>query len=387
MKSWRAAAVNVFLLIVVMAIGWLGFNAWLYHTRQIDWRSPVTVLADEWSKYEDVMLFIAPQNYVRGEVHPMFRDALPDGITMPLGSVPDIRAIYCQEDEGWFIGRTDRYGFFNPNEAWNRPIELLMIGDSFANGACTPANSRHYLAEHANTVTLGSGGNGPLTELATLREFLAVNRAGHIVWYIFDNDFSDLEAELAYPPLRAYYDDAAYSQNYFEQDLSGWPERILETVPAYLEANRANISASRRNVHSMAYDIASGRYLKGLLYGLKQRWTTDPATPTKPARPFDSQVHEAFWTILQQAVTLSKEAGVPLTFVFLPSKPSCQTGTRPADIAALLERVRQAGFNHLDARSIVAKDSCDRLFATKRGAHLTRYGYKQLADLIWEHVN
>ncbi len=366
---------NTVVLVVTVGVCWLGVNTWLYHTRAVDLRAPIAVLADEWPKDENTMLFIAPQNYVRGDVHPVFRNVLPPGVTMPLGGVPGIRSIYCQEDEGWYIERTDRYGFFNPDAAWERPIDILLVGDSFANGACTPKNSRFYLAEQANTVTVGSGGNGPLLELAVLREFLLTYSARHVVWYIVSNDDTDLEHELSYLPLRAYLDDLAHHQNYFQLNLSSWRNRVLDAVPGYLAINADNIAHIRAAIRSPLYDIAAGRYFFSLL--TPARWIEAKSV---------ASVLPTFNNILGKAHELAEGAGAAITFVFLPSAASCRTGRRPDFFTDLMTWLKQHEIDYIDGQALAAEDRCTQLFARRTGGHFTAYGYRRLADFVFRHI-
>lgn len=383
MKRVAAILANTAVLVVTVGLCWLGVNAWLYCTRAIDVRPAIAVLADEWPKDENTMLFIAPQNYVRGDVHPAFQDMLPPGVSMPLGGVPDIRSIYCQEDEGWYIERTDRHGFFNPNSAWDRPIDILLVGDSFANGACTEKNSRFHLARHANTVTIGSGGNGPLLELAVLREFLLTHSARHVVWYVYENDLSDLALELAHPPLRAYYDDPTHAQRYFELDLSPWRERVLGATPNYLALNAGNIAYSRTHIRSPFQDIVTGRYFFPLMSEIAGAWAAP--TPT-PSTVVDEGVMAAFDEILRRAHSAAQQAGSKLTFVFLPSKKGCIEKRPPEHFASLMRGLKGAGIDHLDAQAVMQEDGCAKLFATRAGGHFTAYGYRRLADFVLSHV-
>ena len=55
-------------------------------------------------------------------------------------------------------------------------------------------------------------GNGPLTVLASIKEYSKEIRPNIIIWLVFDNDLGDLERELKNPILKNYL-DISYSQN------------------------------------------------------------------------------------------------------------------------------------------------------------------------------
>src|SRR5690606_14894056 len=105
-----------------------------------------------------------------------------------------------------------------------------------------------------------------------------------------------------------------------------------------------------------------------------------------PKQKPEPGVSDEFWRIMREGVARADAADVPLTFVFLPSKPTCESGVRHPGVAALIARTAAAGMDYIDAGSLLEGDSCGSLFSTRRGAHLTRYGYSRLADLIWRHL-
>ena len=94
----------------------------------------------------------------------------------PLSGISNKLTIFCNETGYWSVYQSDRYGFNNPDEEWdNKEIEYLLIGDSLVDGACV--NRPHDIASVLRTLSnksvlnLGYGGNGPLLEYATLREY------------------------------------------------------------------------------------------------------------------------------------------------------------------------------------------------------------------------
>ena len=99
---------------------------------------------------------------------------------MQLSGISNSMTIYCNENGYYSIYQSDRYGFNNPDEEWDsNEIELLLLGDSFTHGACVnrPDDLSSVLRTLSgyNVINLGYGGNGPLTEYATLKEFFPNN--------------------------------------------------------------------------------------------------------------------------------------------------------------------------------------------------------------------
>ena len=94
-----------------------------------------------------------------------------------------------------------------------------MVGDSFTHGACVnrPNDIGSVLRTLSNksVLNLGFGGNGPLLEYATLREYLRPN-VKNVLWLFYENDAGPIPAASLSPNskrLRNYLDDLFYTQN------------------------------------------------------------------------------------------------------------------------------------------------------------------------------
>ena len=64
-----------------------------------------------------------------------------------------------------------------------------------------------------NTINLGKGGNGPILELATLKEYALPYKPKIVIWFFLYNDFHNLYYELRSNLLTNYLLDFNYSQN------------------------------------------------------------------------------------------------------------------------------------------------------------------------------
>src|SRR5678815_2589951 len=101
------------------------------------------------------------------------------------GIIANALEVLCSEGGPWRSYRTDRFGFTNPDSVWDRPADLVLVGDSFTQGFCVPVEDSfagRIRAVHPATVNLGGGANGPLIELATLVEFEPRARARGVLW-------------------------------------------------------------------------------------------------------------------------------------------------------------------------------------------------------------
>ncbi len=141
-----------------------------------------------------------------------------------LAGVSNSETIFCNENGYYSIYQSDRFGFNNPNEEWDSDeIEYLLVGDSFTHGSCVnrPNDIGSVLRTLSNksVLNLGIRGNGPLSQYATLREYLNT-KVKKVLWVYSPNDFYDLTSEKKKKILLKYFNDISFSQNLrLKQDI------------------------------------------------------------------------------------------------------------------------------------------------------------------------
>ena len=139
-------------------------------------------------------------------------------VPFPLSGLSNSETIYCNENGYYSIYQSDRYGFNNPDNEWDKKeIEYLLVGDSFTHGACVnrPNDISSVLRNLSkkSVLNLGMGGNGPLIEYATLREYLDTN-VKKVLWIYYEgNDLANLENEKTNDILINYLKDLNFTQN------------------------------------------------------------------------------------------------------------------------------------------------------------------------------
>lgn len=136
----------------------------------------------------------------------------------PLSAVSHSVTINCNENGYFSFFNSDRYGFNNPDEEWDKEkIEYLIVGDSFAMGSCVnrPNDIASVLRKLSkkSVLNLGYGGNGPLLEYASLKEYLSTN-TNKVLWFFYEgNDFYNLDNEIRDPILAKYLNNKSFTQN------------------------------------------------------------------------------------------------------------------------------------------------------------------------------
>jgi hypothetical protein len=172
-----------------------------------DKRSKFEIYENLKKKDNQITLAVAPRKYV-----------VKNKLIFSFSGISNSKTIYCNENGYYSLYHSDRYGFNNPDEEWDKEeIEYLLIGDSFSHGACVnrPYDIASNLRKLSNksVLNLGQGGNAPLIEYATLREYLKPN-VRKVLWMYFEgNDLNDLQKELEDEILANYLKNPNFSQN------------------------------------------------------------------------------------------------------------------------------------------------------------------------------
>ena len=181
-----------------------------------DTRTKLEIYDDLKKINDQVVLFVGPT--------PLHK--YKDESLYSLSGISKSETIYCKENGYYSFYQSDRYGFNNPDEEWDKKeIEYLLVGDSHTHGACV--NRPHDITSVLRTLSnksalnLGMGGNGPILHYATLREYLNSN-VKKVLWIYFENDLEDLIKEMTpdYKLINNYINDPNFTQNLkFKQHL------------------------------------------------------------------------------------------------------------------------------------------------------------------------
>ena len=145
---------------------------------------------------------------------------------LPLGGVSNKTTVATNENGYYMVYPSDRYGFNNPDSEWDaEQVEWLLTGDSFTEGeAVNPGEDvagQIRLITKQPTINVGRGGNGPLIELAELREYAELVKPKKVLWLYFEgNDLKELQREKFNPLLMQYMEDG-FSQNLINRQKRG----------------------------------------------------------------------------------------------------------------------------------------------------------------------
>ena len=295
-----------------------------------------------------------------------------NSIFQPLSGVSNSLTIICNENGYISTYLSDRFGFNNPDNEWDGDeVEYLIIGDSFAHGACV--NRPNDIASNLRNLTgkkilnLGYGDIGPLFEYAILREYLQKNTK-KILWLYYEgNDQSDLNKELDNEFLNNYLLDSKFSQKLITRQ-SEVDELIKKKIPDLLRYKE-----ELKNKQNLKYKI-----LKFLRLDKTKRIFRNKKEKFKKNK---------FIEIKKKEKDLSIYNNSKLYFVYLPSYDRYNNIIKDndyKDFNFIKNSIRDLNIPFIDLHTDLISKNYKAYFPFGLEGHYNEKGYKEVGKFLFE---
>lgn len=241
----------------------------------------------------------------------------PDGLgkntdkIFPLGSIANRPTAYCNVYGKRLVYQSDQYGFRNPNSVHSEEnTDIVIVGDSFSAGHCEDNDIGTLMrGQGFKTLNAAYGGNGPLIELAALREYGLDTKPKVILWIYFEgNDLKNLKREAKSDILKSYL-DPSFSQSLKDKQTtidSLLNEQIDKRLPIELAKE-----ASRYNLKNIIK-------LKGVRFKVRQ-FSQRIKRRYYPLEEFEPYL-PLFNDVMSRAKADAESIGSTLFFVYLPQR-------------------------------------------------------------------
>ena len=388
--------------------------------KPFDARRPLDVVNDLKAEGTIAYPFISPSNFVANM-------PLSQGKPIyPLSSISSGKTVYCNELGEFIIYESDRYGFRNEVAIWNEPpMQVTVVGDSFAQGACVPEKSTIpgvIRAVYPKTLNLGANGNGPLSTLATIKEYVGPVTPKAVVWVYFEgNDLGDLQKEGKNNLLMNYVENN-FSQKLNERQVEIDQARFdyLDNVERDVRETAVLVKANRPKMFLASLRLFQVRKLLGLTFENEEQPVPDLKIHTAKDRlerreriapPLigNDAIHyqeelssppdlgdnyqanlELMYRILQDANYFTQSWGGKLYFVYIPAyarfsaEPPSEESMGRTDI---LKMVQTLNISLIDLYPILKEQSDPlSLYPFRVDGHFDEEGYELIGKTILEAI-
>ena len=289
-----------------------------------------------------------------------------------LSGISNSKTIYCNESGYYSFYQSDRYGFNNPDKEWDsEEIEYLLVGDSFVHGACVnrpnDISSVLRILSKKSVLNLGQGGNAPLIEYASLREYLNPN-VKKVVWVYFEgNDIGNLFNELKSDILINYLDNLNFTQN-------------LKLKQKEINDLKINLLEKRRKEEKKkeTFKFNFQKFIK--IYNTRLQ-IYKKLTPVSKQDPIP-----VFKKILQLTKELVNENNSKLYFVYLPEFARYKTNYDNTNLNLIENIVTDLKIPFLDISKEISEKEINplKLFPFEQWGHFNIEGYKKVSEMIYK---
>tara|TARA_Y100001960_G_scaffold250088_1_gene266280 strand:+ start:5630 stop:7015 length:1386 start_codon:yes stop_codon:yes gene_type:complete len=298
---------------------------------------------------------------------------------LPTSGISEVTTIHCDDSGHRQIYESDRYGFNNEDKVYDRTGPLiLLIGDSFTHGSCVQQgdDAAGQLREFGlRAISMGMAGNGPLIELATLREYAHHLKPDVVLWMFTEkNDMGNLGAEYR----------SGYLKKYLERSFT---QKLITRQPEINEFWKRRIEKRAIELESEERVQPQAKYIS---YQVRRIFTLGAIRELlgwhgMQSNPPTEELYGVLSEILSQANDEVREWDGRMYFVFIPSfyRFIHAPGIEPINREKIFSAVSNIGIPLIDFYPDVAEyDDPLSVFRGRIDNHFNEYGYNRLAAKI-----
>lgn len=320
---------------------------------------------------KDPVLRISTRNYLDFQSSHIF----------PLSGPYNKLTVDCNEYGYTATYKSDRYGYSNPNNEWDKKINnILLIGSSFAHGACIDrkkdisANLRKL--SNKSVLNLGYSGAGPLSNYASLREYSSDKNFNHLVFLYYEgSSLKHLVNEIQNPILSEYLNNFKFSQN-------------LKLKKKEIE--KLHNLINNKSLNSLETQFNENRNLRSALWKFIKLYNIRMKNLTpKPIFVQDDFPETEFIKVVKKIDEFAKLNNAKLHFVYLPSYWRYKKIKIYKNYKKISELIKKEKINFIDINvQLFLKETHPlKNFVKKKPGHYTSDAYKKIADIILKNIN
>ena len=309
---------------------------------------------------------------------------------LPLSGISNIRTIFCNELGFWTIYDSDKYGFNNSNQIWNKKnVDFVLIGDSFVHGACVKHKDSiaGQFENKGDVINLGYAGNGPLAEYATLKEYYDEKiNSKYVIWFYYENDLQNLESELENELMKNYFVNKNFSQDLINKQIQ-LDELSYKLMEKYFKKHKKKFD---RLFRLDEIDLVRIFFLKNIRHRISWFLEEDLLNTNLVV---SNKTYDGIENLnnLEKVLINSKEIvernGSKFIFVYLPQYPGIYENYRFKVYKKVIEIVKRNEINLVDLyENFSTNPDPKSLFPLRRYGHYNKKGYNLVVKEILKKV-
>ncbi len=307
----------------------------------------------------------------------------PNNNLLPLSGISKRTTLVCNENGYYSKFESDRFGFNNPDFEWDaEKIDFFLLGDSFTIGECVDRpydfGSLFRNLSKNSVLNLGYSSNGPLIELAVLKEYLGKNTK-NVVWFFYEgNDLQDLSDTFDSKHLNKYINQRNYKQSLKkkQKQIDQQNIKVLEEFISYFE-DRQNKSKKYKYLRFLRLD--------------KTKNVIKSIFSEEHPLSIQEKVYKKFQQIISEAKVFSEENGSSFYFIYLPSFEGYQNEsnnfhkTQKIKIMSILKKLN---VDFIDIKKELNEKNVNfkTIFPFGLSGHYNKTGYDIISKIIFKKI-
>ena len=323
-----------------------------------------------------------------------FQNAKKENKLIPFRGPINSKTMSCAEEGKYNLDVSDKFGFKNSNDIYNKKINTILLGDSFAEGDCQ--NIENDIAGNLskkghNTANFGVVGTSVLVALGIIREFGQELKPNNIVYmYAEENDLNGLNWSKNDKHLISYL-DKNYKVNYLNKydEVQKFLELSSSETISFLKSGKQN---KKQNIKSNIdilkedlIDIIELKKIKNIVrYKILRKTRIDVDL-------------DLFFSVINQINEDSKILNSNFIFVYTPSAERYFSLPEYANLKEkeqiklkdkILEGVKKMNITTVDLTEYFDKaENVKQYFSLDYIGHFDSDGYKKVAEIISQKLN
>ncbi len=323
-----------------------------------------------------------------------FQNAKKENKLIPFRGPINSKTMSCAEEGKYNLDVSDKFGFKNSNYIYNKKINTILLGDSFAEGDCQSIENDiagNLSKKGYNTANFGVVGTSVLVALGIIREFGQELKPNNIVYmYAEENDLNGLNWSKNDKHLISYL-DKNYKVNYLKKydEVKNFLELSSSETISVLESGKQN---KKQNIKSNIdllkedlIDIIELKKIKNIVrYKLLRKKRIDVDL-------------DLFFSVINQMNEDSKILNSNFIFVYTPSSERYFSLPEYANLKEkeqiklkdkILEGVKKMNITTVDLTEYFDKaENVKQYFSLDYIGHFDSDGYKKVAEIISQKLN